>query len=179
LVTWPSAPDARAPALIDSVIRSQLPRIRRRLRALFPEYLDLDELEQQVLLNVLHGLRGYRGEGSLHAWVDRITLRVGFKHARRVRARRRTEQALFEHLFETEARPHSELYFARCQLEGLLASLPAKQERALLLRHVLGLELTEVAADQGVSRETARSRLRLAMQKLRQRARLTHRRARG
>lgn len=174
----PSAADAVRPAFIDTVIRSQLPRIRWRLRSLFPEYLDLDELEQQVLLHVLRGLRGYRGEGSLHAWVDRITLRVGFKHARRVRARQRTEQALFEHSFETEVRPHSELYLARCQLQGLLASLPAKQERALLLRHVVGLELTEVAADQGVSPETARSRLRLAMRKLRQRARLRERAAR-
>jgi RNA polymerase sigma-70 factor (ECF subfamily) len=168
----PTASALDRPVPIDALIRSQLPWIRWRLRALFPAHLDLDEVEQQVLLNVLRSLRSYRGEGSLRAWVESITLRVGFKHARRVRARKRSEQALFEASSDAQERPHSELFFVRRQLQGLLAALPPKQERALVLRHVLGLEVSEVAEHQGISTETARSRLRLGMQKLRHSARI-------
>jgi DNA-directed RNA polymerase specialized sigma24 family protein len=42
----------------------------------------------------------------------------------------------------------------------------------VLLHHVFGFEVSEIATDQGVPTETARSRLRVGMQKLRSRARL-------
>jgi RNA polymerase sigma-70 factor (ECF subfamily) len=167
-----SASEPKSAVSIDAVLHSQIPWIRRRLRVLFPPHLDLDELEQQVLLNVLRSLRTYRGEGSLRAWVDSITLRVGMKHARRVRARERCEQALSAGLWSAHETPPAEAYFARRQLESLLSALSPEQERALVLRHVVGLDVAEVAAHQGIPTETARSRLRVAMRKLRHSARL-------
>ena len=167
-----TASEPKIPASVEAVLQSQLPWIRRRLRVLFPPHLDLDELEQQVLLNVMRSLPSYRGDGSLRAWVDSITLRVGMKHARRVRARERCEQALTEGLCEAHQRLPSEAYFQRRQLQGLLAALPPDQERAVVLRHVVGLEVSEVAEHQGIPTETARSRLRVGMQKLRHRARI-------
>ena len=157
---------------VEALVQGQLPWIRRRLRSLFPPHLDLDELEQKVLLNVLRSLPSYRGEGSLRAWVDSITLRVGLSHARRVRARERREQALAEGLGDFQQPLPSEAYFTRRQVQGLLSVLPPEQERAVVLHHVIGLEVSEVAEHQGVPTETARSRLRLGMQKLRSRARV-------
>jgi RNA polymerase sigma-70 factor (ECF subfamily) len=157
---------------IEGVIQSQLPWIRARLRSLFPPHLDLDELEQQVLLNVMRSLPSYRGEGPLRAWIDSITLRVGMKHVRRVRARERREQAVSEGLWDTRQRLPSEEYFVRRQLLSLLSGLPPDQKHALVLRHVVGLEVAEVAKKQGIPMETARSRLRVGMRKLRLRARL-------
>jgi RNA polymerase sigma-70 factor (ECF subfamily) len=157
---------------VEVLVQTQLPWIRRRLRSLFPPHLDLDELEQKVLLNVLRSLPSYRGEGSVRAWVDSITLRVGLSHARRVRARERREQALVDGLGDTQSPLPSDAYFTRQQVEGLLAVLPPEQERAVVLHHVIGLEVSEVAEHQGVPTETARSRLRLGMQKLRHRARV-------
>jgi RNA polymerase sigma-70 factor (ECF subfamily) len=157
---------------VEALVQTQLPWIRRRLRSLFPAHLDLDELEQKVLLNVLRSLPSYRGEGSLRAWVDSITVRVGLSHARRARARERRELALSEGLGDTQQRLPSEAYFTRRQVQGLLAVLPPEQERAVVLHHVIGLEVAEVAEHQGIPTETARSRLRLGMQKLRHRARV-------
>ncbi|MES1173344.1 MAG: sigma factor-like helix-turn-helix DNA-binding protein [Myxococcales bacterium] len=57
-------------------------------------------------------------------------------------------------------------------MQGLLSVLRPEQERAVVLHHVIGLEVSEVAEHQGVPTETARSRLRLGMQKLRHRARV-------
>ncbi len=156
---------------VEALVRAQLPWIRRRLRSAFP-HLDLDELEQKVLLIVLRSLPSNRGEGALQAWVESITLRVGLTHARRLRARGRREQALVEGLGDHQQRLTSDAYFARRQVQGLLSALPPEQERAVVLHHVIGLEVSEVAEQQGVSTETARSRLRLGMQKLRSRAKV-------
>jgi RNA polymerase sigma-70 factor (ECF subfamily) len=167
-----NAPESLGELSVESVIQSQLPWIRWRLRSLFPPHLDLDELEQQVLLNVMRSFPSYRGEGSLRAWLDSITLRVGMKHVRRVRERERREQAVCETLGSVHQRLPSDEYFARRQLLSLLSGLSPKQKHALVLRHVVGLEVAEVAKKQGIPMETARSRLRVGMRKLRLRARL-------
>ncbi len=54
------------------------------------------------------------------------------------------------------------------QLLALLAQLPAAQREAFLLREESGLTLDEIAEVTGVNMETAKSRLRYALAKLRQ-----------
>jgi RNA polymerase sigma-70 factor (ECF subfamily) len=131
----------------------------------------LDEVEQQVLLNVLRSWPTYRGEGSVRGWVDSIALRVGVRHARRVRSRQRFERALFEAGSDAQQHSTADAYFEGRQVNQLLSALPLEQARAVVLRFVVGLKVSEIAAQEGVSRETARSRLRLGMQKLRRRVR--------
>ena len=53
------------------------------------------------------------------------------------------------------------------RLLELLAALPAAQREAFVLQHEAGLSLDEIAEATGVSPETAKSRLRYAMDKLR------------
>jgi RNA polymerase sigma-70 factor (ECF subfamily) len=155
---------------VEALIREQLPWIRGRLRALFPAHLDLDELEQQVLLNLQRSFPTYRGEGSLRAWVDCVTVRVGFRHARRTRLRRQRELKL-SNLDAPHQRSISEDFFTRVEVLDLLSVLPLEQKRVVVQCHLLGLRVREIAAHQGVPVETVRSRLRLGMQKLRRRAR--------
>jgi RNA polymerase sigma-70 factor (ECF subfamily) len=162
------------PTTVEVVIHRQLPWIRWRLRSLFPSHLDLDELEQQVLLNMLRSWPTYRGEGSVRAWVDRIVVRVGLKHARRVRSRERSERAMFEDRCDAQQYSTAEAYFAGRQLKRLLSALPSEQARALVLRFVVGLKVSEIASQEGVPTETARSRLRVGMQKLRRNARFRY-----
>jgi RNA polymerase sigma-70 factor (ECF subfamily) len=155
---------------VEALIREQLPWIRWRLRTIFPAHLDLDELEQQVLLNLQRSLPTYRGEGSLRAWVNCVTVRVGFKYARRTRLRRVRELELSE--LDTPCQSSAaEDYFTRIEVLDLLSVLPPEQERVVVLCHMLGLGVREVAAHQGLPVNTVRSRLRLGMQKLRRRAR--------
>lgn len=54
------------------------------------------------------------------------------------------------------------------RFQRALAALPAEQKEAFLLREEGGLSLNEIAAATGVSAETAKSRLRYAVNKLRQ-----------
>jgi RNA polymerase sigma-70 factor, ECF subfamily len=65
----------------------------------------------------------------------------------------------------------AEDYFTRIEVLDLLSVLPLEQERVVVLCHMLGLGVREVAAHQGLPVNTVRSRLRLGMQKLRRRAR--------
>lgn len=50
----------------------------------------------------------------------------------------------------------------------LLEALPAAQREAFVLQHEAGMSVEEIAEVTGVSRETAKSRLRYAMNKLRE-----------
>jgi RNA polymerase sigma-70 factor (ECF subfamily) len=54
------------------------------------------------------------------------------------------------------------------RLKALIAGLPEAQRAALLLQQEGGLTVEEIAAATGVTRETAKSRLRYAVAKLRQ-----------
>jgi RNA polymerase sigma-70 factor (ECF subfamily) len=54
------------------------------------------------------------------------------------------------------------------RLLALLSELPAAQREAFVLQQEGGLSIEEIAAATGVSRETAKSRLRYALAKLRQ-----------
>lgn len=66
---------------------------------------------------------------------------------------------------EPERRVSSGRQAAR--LKALIAALPAEQRDAFLLHEEAGLGLEDIAALSGVGRETAKSRLRYALSKLR------------
>ena len=66
--------------------------------------------------------------------------------------------------------PQEEVLDAKRQAErllGLIAELPEFQREAFLLQQEGGMSVEEIAQATGVSRETAKSRLRYAMSKLR------------
>ena len=61
----------------------------------------------------------------------------------------------------------AERALARSRLRAALATLPDEQRDAFLLREEAGLSMEEIATVTGCSRETAKSRLRYATNKLR------------
>ena len=152
----------------EALIRSILPRVRNVARALLRSDLDVDDVAQSVLLQVLRGLETFRGEGSLASWVDRITIRIAIANSRRASLRRDKEQhAAAQDDMPHGAAPPSDEYLYKRQVAELLDAMPDPQRQVVVLHHVLGLSLPEVASEQRVSIETARSRLRLGMNRLR------------
>ena len=81
---------------------------------------------------------------------------------------------MFEDRCDAQQYSTAEAYFAGRQLKRLLSALPSEQARALVLRFVVGLKVSEIASQEGVPTETARSRLRVGMQKLRRNARFRY-----
>lgn len=70
---------------------------------------------------------------------------------------------------DNEPEEYAELYFAERRLRVALAQLPEEQRDVFLLFEEAGLSTDEIAKITGVNRETAKSRLRYAVAKLKSR----------
>lgn len=155
-----------------SLLGELLPRVRNLTRSLLGRDDEVDDVAQQVLIQVVRSLDGFRGEGSLHGWVQRITVRTALAHARQRRARAARELPL--HDGEGNEVPSAaswgespEGYLQRRAAVHMLDRLPIEQRSVVVLHHVLGLSVQEIAKEESLNFETVRSRLRLGMAKLR------------
>ncbi len=152
---------------LDELATQLLPRARNLVRYLVRGDEDVDDIAQEGLIAVLRGLGTYRGHGTLTAWVDRIVARTTFAwlRTRQRRVERALRLAATATLWESDAKG-TEDYVARRRMVRQLDTLPLEQRHALVLHHVLGMSIPEVAREIGASVETVRSRLRLGKQKL-------------
>jgi RNA polymerase sigma-70 factor (ECF subfamily) len=142
------------------------PRVRNLVRYLVRGDDQVDDLSQQALLTALEKLPAYRGEGRIEAWLDGIVLRVTLREMRRFRLLRSRE---VEHIDDRYRGESSEglRYQDRRKLVAALDQVPDKQRSVLIMHHVLGMSLPEIASFEQIPEETARSRLRNGMTQLR------------
>lgn len=143
------------------------------------------ELFQEVWMRVIKARGRYTVDAKFTTWLYRIAHNRLVDHYRA--CGRRMEQSLdqlqndsssedssaptHQHLLADapSARP-DETAFRQQQLASFtaaLAALPAAQREAFILREDGGLSLDEIAQTTGVGRETAKSRLRYALSRLR------------
>jgi RNA polymerase sigma-70 factor, ECF subfamily len=145
-----------------------LPRTRNVVRFLLRGDTEVDDFAQNALIEVLRSLGGFRGESTFTTWADRITVRTVLRQlGRRQREREQrihAEPELRSLHGTTEA---GEDYAARRRLARVMDTLPDAQRQALVLHHVVGMSVPELASELGVSFDTAKSRLRLGMERLR------------
>ncbi|HYU16635.1 MAG TPA: RNA polymerase sigma factor [Candidatus Acidoferrum sp.] len=158
------AGDRRA---LEAVVTRLLPRLRNLTRYLVRGDADADDIAQEALVAVVRGLHSFRGEGTLESWADRVAVRETFAWLRRARrARERIDRSA-----DLTAVPHPEAgpdtYAERRRTALLLDELPEEQRHAVVLHHVLGLSIPEIAAEMSAPIETVRSRLRLGIGRLR------------
>lgn len=152
------------------VLTELAPRARNLVRYLVRRDRDVDDIAQDALVAILRGLAGYRADGSLTSWADRIVVRTTFAWLRRARV----EPPLFavgrEAVSDLEAAHVApDDYVMRRWAVGVLDGLPQEQRHAVVLHYLLDLSVPEVAVEVGVPLETVRSRLRLARVRLRAR----------
>lgn len=152
-------------AALTRLLRARLPRLRNLIRYLVRSDREVDDIAQESMIAIVRGLPSYRGEGSLDAWCERITAREAIRHRRALVVRASHEDTDALESVATHDTP--EQLVERRRAVGLLDALPDAQRDVIVLHHVLGLSLPEVALELDVAFETARSRLRLGMQKLR------------
>lgn len=133
-----------------------------------------EELFQDVWMNLIRARAGYTVQAKFSTFLYRVA------HNRLVDHYRRSNQATVVS-FEDEdgeaiadppderERPRDETLDAKRQagrLMELISELPETQREAFLLQLEGGMSVEEIAQATGVSRETAKSRLRYAMSKL-------------
>jgi RNA polymerase sigma-70 factor (ECF subfamily) len=132
-----------------------------------------EELAQDVWMRVINARTSYDVRAKFTTWLYTIAhnrLMDHFRAAGRAEFEQGEEaEAIFED--QPAADPPPERVLERRELAGrLLAALdalPPSQREAFLLQQEAGLSVEEIAQATGVNRETAKSRLRYALAKLR------------
>jgi RNA polymerase sigma-70 factor (ECF subfamily) len=155
-------------AAAQALLSELLPRVRNLVRYLVWSDADADDVVQLVLVELLRSFANYRGEGALTAFTDRITVRVALHFVRKRRSEKQRTSALSPELhLVSGGNVGADDYTLRRQLVHHLDELPEGQRQAVVLHHVLGQSVPELAETLQIPFETARSRLRLGMEKLR------------
>lgn len=156
-------------AAAQQLLKEMLPRVRNLVRYLVRGDSEADDLAHEALIAVVRGLPTFRGESSFRSWTDRVVVRstfAGIRRRRREDAERRSAAPDLRLVGGEATRPDE--YAERRRVVALLDQLPVEQRMALVMHHVLGMSVPEIAEELRVPAETVRSRLRLARARLRE-----------
>ncbi len=132
-----------------------------------------EELFQDIWQRVVHARAGWKPEAAFATWLFRIAHNRLNDHWRAARHRPAVPDDADERTARIADACTPELLAdeqaQRLQLRRALAELPPEQQEVVILRLEQELSLEEIGQITGVGRETVKSRLRYAMDKLRAR----------
>ena len=133
-----------------------------------------EELFQDVWARVIQQRKRYRPDASFKTWLYTLAHNRLVDHWRREGRRVVAQSGLAEDGYEFETTdpdpgPQRRVDLRDCleQLLQLVTGLPDLQRQAFLLRHEAGMTLAQIAEAMNTGAETAKSRLRYAMDRLR------------
>ncbi len=150
------------------LIERILPHMKASCRMVLRGGADVDDALQVSFMKVLEGLSGYRAEASLERWARRITVNACFRLLKQ-RARHRSvhDDAVDpERMVSPPARERLSERLPRHVLD-YLDRLSEDHRRAIILRHVYGYSLAELAELLDAPVDTVKSRLLYARRQLR------------
>jgi RNA polymerase sigma factor (sigma-70 family) len=110
---------------------------------------------QEALIQVFRDLTGLREAGALWSWTRRIAVREAIRHAQRERRRVDLDRV-------RSNLPSPDDPTLAADIRSVLSRLGPEQRAILVLRDLEGLSEEEAAAQLGVARGTAKSRLHRA-----------------
>jgi RNA polymerase sigma-70 factor (ECF subfamily) len=155
------------PEATERLFLQLLPRVRNLVRYLVRGDRDVDDFSQDALVMILKGMHGYRADGPFRAWADRVVARSVFATLkRRSSAPAPAEREALAAEVALGAGGY-DAYCTRRELVAWLDCISEAQRAVLVLHHVMGLTVPEVAQELAVAEETVRSRLRVAKERLR------------
>jgi len=133
-----------------------------------------EELFQDVWTRVIQARRRYRPDATFRTWLYTLARNLLIDYWRRqgrdpLAGSANTDAALVAAGESRTGNPRRLAGLRDCleQLLRLVECLPVLQREAFLLRHDAGMTLPEIAAALDTGAETAKSRLRYAMERLR------------
>jgi RNA polymerase sigma-70 factor (ECF subfamily) len=132
-----------------------------------------DELFQETWSRVIAARSRYRAEAKFTTWLLQIAHHLAVDSFRRRRPQAGAEETLA--VFEAQAIPEHEqpeqmwsTFERHRRMQRAIESLPDEQRTAFVLRMENELSVEDIASVTGVGRETAKSRLRYAMARMRE-----------
>jgi len=132
---------------------------------------DARDLLQDWLVKLARGVETHDSVENERAYLMRVAYRHAVDWTRRVGSRKKTQHAATEEnrivqIFKSTPDPDRE--FLRESLESCLVDLPSEQQIAVQLHLWEGLSFSEIGDVTGTSINTAASRYRYGIQKLRE-----------
>lgn len=127
-----------------------------------------EDVTQEVFLTIWRQPDRFDSErGTIRAFLGTLTHRRAVDHIRREEARRRREtKTTFEPLPSASVDEHVIDAFTNDRVRAVVAELPTAQREALELAYFHGHTYRQVADLLGIPEGTAKSRLRLALQRI-------------
>jgi RNA polymerase sigma-70 factor (ECF subfamily) len=155
----------------DLVVRQREAQVLRIAFRILGNWADAEDVAQEVFLRLhRHGLvnrQGFANEAAAGGWLYRVTVNLCLDRMRSAR-HSSDSQELPELVSRDRSAEAAVLMEEKKQrLMAALATLPAKERAAVVLREIEGLSTAEVAAALGSSEVTVRSQISKAMVKLR------------
>jgi RNA polymerase sigma-70 factor, ECF subfamily len=142
------------------------PEVERLITHLIGFDRELADILQEVFVQALSSVHGLRDPSALKPWLFRIAT-----HSARRTLRSRSRRSWLRFFVDSEEEKRNEPTARALDVEGaesveavyaVLRNMPANERIAFALRHIDGMELTEVAAACSVSLATIKRRLRRA-----------------
>jgi len=150
-------------AAFDELIRPRLDRLYVTANRILRDGAAAEDAVQQAMVLAWRDLRALRDRDRLDAWLYRLLVRTCY---RELRSRRR----LAANVVQLERRDDADATLAiheRDALERAFRRLSADKRAVIVLHHVTGLSLIEIAGVLAVPEGTVRSRLHYGLQELR------------
>lgn len=160
---------AADPAATRTLANRLVQRVHRVSKSILRAPADADDAAQQSLIEIITSAKSYRGDSSLERWSDRIVVRTSMRVARvRQKQTARTEDDAELDALPAEAGSlDAKSEDAPRPVKEYLAELPEAQRSALVLRHVMGYSVQEIADLSDVSPNTVKDRLLRGMKEMR------------
>jgi RNA polymerase sigma-70 factor (ECF subfamily) len=156
---------------LSAILDDYYERIHRMLVHLVGRSPELDDLRQQVLLAIVRGIAGFRGDSELGTWIGGICVNVARAHVRGIRTSSERTVDDGQPAIDVTAGPDAAARIeSRAELravEGALAALSVDQRAAFVLATVYGHSVDEIATIMKAARSTTRLRLYYGRKKFR------------
>jgi RNA polymerase sigma factor (sigma-70 family) len=164
-VTAPSVSSARLPAATDldaARLMAEAPVVLAVLRAVLPREADAEDVLGTTLEIALRRQGQLRDPALLRPWLIAIAVREGYRLRRRLKLWLRLDSVA-----ELEVHP-SLLWDESLAIRQALRGLAPRTRLAVVLHHLVGLPVDEVAEALGTSPNTVKTQLRLGLRRLRE-----------
>ena len=155
------------PAARDELARRHLPLLARLVRRYVPER-DADDVAQRAMLRGLDRLEGFREESAFRSWLHRIAVNLALNHLRdhkRVVVGTEIDEA--DLITNSLGPARLVAQEGKVRLLAALGAPPAQQRRSVELRLLAEHSFAEVAAQMGISEDSAKANYHHAMKRLR------------
>jgi RNA polymerase sigma-70 factor (ECF subfamily) len=135
--------------------------------------VEAQDLTQEVFMRAYKAFERLRPDSNYRAWLYKIATHCAYTTLKR--GQRRTQYSApledeHEDLAGTDPLPDQQVaqHETLVAIRRIIAALPVKQQAAVMLRHVQGLDYAEIARALDCSEDSARANVYQAVRRLRQ-----------